>query len=172
VELQKYSSALASGGTFSIKEIAEHINNIDWEGRTTRFLAELPRADELGRRAGERAVARLGSRKIESCKAAVIFENRIAGSMVSPMLGAISGAAIARGVSFRDGVRVRSAEGRVDARGGREVGRQAADARTGTGDQRDAPGWQHRIGRCHRQSPRFAGGSQAQVTVMLPLSAR
>lgn len=72
----------------------------DWEGRTTRFLAELPKAADLGRRAGERAVARLGARKIESCKAAVIFENRIAGSMVSPMLGAISGAAIARGVSF------------------------------------------------------------------------
>lgn len=72
----------------------------DWEGRTTRFLAELPSAAMLGRIAGERAVARLGPRKIDSCKAPVIFESRLAGAMVGPMLGAISGAAIARGVSF------------------------------------------------------------------------
>lgn len=72
----------------------------DWDGHTTRHFSELRKPAEIGRTAGERAVARLGSRKIESCKAPVIFENRLAGSMVSPMLGAISGAAIARGVSF------------------------------------------------------------------------
>jgi PmbA protein len=72
----------------------------DWEGRTARFVADIPSPEEIGRSAGERTVARLGSRKIESCKAPVIFENRVAARLIGPMLGAISGAAVARGVSF------------------------------------------------------------------------
>lgn len=72
----------------------------DYEGRSKRFLAELPSAASMGKIAGERAVARLGSRKIESRKATIIFENRVAGRIVGPALGAISGAAVARGVSF------------------------------------------------------------------------
>ncbi|MGE3303850.1 MAG: TldD/PmbA family protein [Hyphomonadaceae bacterium] len=72
----------------------------DWEGRTTRFFAELPSASEIGRIAGERTAARLGGRKIASGAAPVIFENRVAGRLIGPLLGAISGGAIARGVSF------------------------------------------------------------------------
>jgi PmbA protein len=70
------------------------------EGRTTRWLEDLPAADSIGRTAGERAVKRLGARKLESRTAPVIFENRIAGSMLSALVGAISGPAVARGVSF------------------------------------------------------------------------
>ncbi len=72
----------------------------DYDGRSTRFLGELPAAASLGRTAGERAVARLGARKIESKRAPVIFENRLASRLIGPLLGAISGAAVARGVSF------------------------------------------------------------------------
>ncbi|MDX2234201.1 MAG: metallopeptidase TldD-related protein, partial [Hyphomonadaceae bacterium] len=72
----------------------------DYEGRTTRFLAELPPARTLGQTAGERAVARLGARKLESRRAPVIFENRLASRIIGPLFGAISGAAVARGVSF------------------------------------------------------------------------
>lgn len=72
----------------------------DYDSRTTRFLADLPPAETIGRAAGERAVARLGPRKIESQKAAVIFENRMARGVIAPLLGAISGVAVARGVSF------------------------------------------------------------------------
>ena len=38
--------------------------------------------------------------KVPSQKAAVIFENRLAGRILSPFFGGISGAAVARGVSF------------------------------------------------------------------------
>ncbi len=45
--------------------------------------------------------ARLGARKIDSQKAAVIFENRLAGPhALAVPFGGISGAAVARGVSF------------------------------------------------------------------------
>mgnify|MGYP000902047175 CR=1 FL=1 len=71
-----------------------------YDSKNERFFADLPDPKTIGRNAGERAVSALGARKIESRKAPVIFENRLAGAIIRPMLGAISGAAVARGVSF------------------------------------------------------------------------
>lgn len=70
------------------------------ESRSTRHLSDLPGADLIGRTAGERAVARVRPRKIASTTAPVIFDNRMAGQIVSPAIGAISGPSIARGTSF------------------------------------------------------------------------
>jgi PmbA protein len=70
------------------------------EGRSVRWQADLPTPEEIGRTAGERAVSRLGARKIDSTTAPVIFENRIAASIISPIVGAIAGPSIARGTSF------------------------------------------------------------------------
>ena len=70
------------------------------EGRSTRHAADLPAPEVVGAEAAHRAVARLGARKIDSRKAAVIFDNRQAGSLIGPFVGAIAGPAIARGVSF------------------------------------------------------------------------
>lgn len=72
----------------------------DYEWRTKRFLADLPGPEEIGRIAGERTARRLGARKVASAKAPVIFENRLAGRIISPFFSAISGASVARGVSF------------------------------------------------------------------------
>ena len=70
------------------------------EHRHTRHLSDLPGAGAIGAEAGRRAVARTGPRKIASMTAPVIFENRVAGQVISPLLGAISGPSIARGSSF------------------------------------------------------------------------
>lgn len=70
------------------------------ESRSMRHLSDLPGAELIGRTAGERAVARVGPRKIASTTAPVIFDNRMAGQIVSPAIGAISGPSIARGTSF------------------------------------------------------------------------
>lgn len=45
-------------------------------------------------------MARLNPRRIDSRTAPVIFENRIATALLGPLVGAISGGAVARGVSF------------------------------------------------------------------------
>ena len=71
-----------------------------WEGRSARWREDLPASDKIGQLAGERAVASLAPRKIESRTAPVLFENRIAMSLIGPLIGAISGPAVARGVSF------------------------------------------------------------------------
>jgi PmbA protein len=70
------------------------------EGRATRWDADLPRAEDIGAEAGRRAVASLGARKIASTTAPVIFENRLSSSLLGPLIGAISGPSVARGVSF------------------------------------------------------------------------
>lgn len=70
------------------------------EGRSKRWRADLPTPEEIGAAAGARAVAALAPRKIESRTAPVMFENRISMSLIGPLIGAISGPAVARGVSF------------------------------------------------------------------------
>ncbi|MBC6981040.1 TldD/PmbA family protein [Caulobacter sp. 17J80-11] len=92
------------GSAFSLSAsvIASDENGMEraGEGRTARNLGDLPSAEAIGRDAGERAVKRLGARKIASCTAPVIIENRIAAGMLSALVGAISGPAVARGTSF------------------------------------------------------------------------
>ena len=70
------------------------------DGRATRWDSDLPAPQSIGAEAGRRAVASLGARKIASTTAPVIFENRLAVSLLSPLIGAISGPSVARGVSF------------------------------------------------------------------------
>lgn len=70
----------------------------DYDSRMHRADLRIPEA--IGRRAGERAVARLSPRKLKSRPAPVIFDQRLSASLLSDFAGAINGAAIARGVSF------------------------------------------------------------------------
>ncbi len=70
----------------------------DWSSK--RWESDLTAAPTVGAEAGRRAVQRLGARKIDSRTAPVIFENRLAASLLSPLIGAISGPSVARGNSF------------------------------------------------------------------------
>ncbi|MEZ5945978.1 MAG: TldD/PmbA family protein [Hyphomonas sp.] len=72
----------------------------DYDSWSVRFSKDMPAPEEIGRTAGERTIARLGARKLGTRKAAVIYDRRVAGSLIGAMLGAISGPSIARGVSF------------------------------------------------------------------------
>ena len=54
----------------------------------------------VGRRAGERTVRRLGARKLDTATLPVVFEQRIAGSLLGHLAGAINGAFVTRGTSF------------------------------------------------------------------------
>jgi PmbA protein len=95
----------ASGFSLSASAIAqdEGVMERAGDGRRVRHHADLPDAQEIGAEAGRRAVSRLGARKLESRTAAVIFENRLAASLLSPLISAIAGPSIARGNSFLKG---------------------------------------------------------------------
>ena len=92
----------ATGSSIYASVIAEDDQGMErgGEGRSTRWRSDLPASEWVGTEAGVRAVGRLGARKIESTTAPVIFENRLAASLIGPLLGAISGPSVARGVSF------------------------------------------------------------------------
>ncbi len=96
------ASETSTSFSLGAQPIAERGDDMerDYEWRTKRFFADLPGPESIGRAAGERTVRRLGARKIASQKAPVIFENRLAGRIVGPAISAISGASVARGVSF------------------------------------------------------------------------
>ena len=72
----------------------------DYAWRATRHAGDLLTPEEIGRLAGERAVARLAPATLRSGPRPVVFDPRVAGSLVGHLLGAISGAAIARKASF------------------------------------------------------------------------
>jgi PmbA protein len=72
----------------------------DYDHASARHAADLRSAEEIGRTAGERAVARLNPRKAKSQSVPVVFDARESGGLVGHFAGAISGSAIARGVSF------------------------------------------------------------------------
>ena len=77
--------------------------------RTARHSSDLMPPAEIGRRAGERAVRRLAPGRVKSGSVPIVFDPRVGGSFVGHLLGAISGAAIARRASFlldRDGAQI------------------------------------------------------------------
>jgi len=92
----------ASGFSIGASAIAADENGMEngYEGRSVRWQSDLPEPAAIGTEAGRRAAARLGARKIASTTAPVIFENRLAASLLGPLIGAISGPSIARGTSF------------------------------------------------------------------------
>lgn len=72
----------------------------DYDGASARHGDDLESPEAVGRRAGERTIARLNPRKARSAALPVVFDPRVANGIVGHFAGAISGSSIARGVSF------------------------------------------------------------------------
>ncbi len=72
----------------------------DYDYSSAIHAGDLADPESIGRSAGERATRRLNPRKVQTRKVPVVFEPRVAGSLVGHLSSAINGAAIARGTSF------------------------------------------------------------------------
>jgi PmbA protein len=72
----------------------------DYDQASARHRSDLQDAVAVGRSAGERAVRRLNPRKMKSQAVPIVYDPRVSGGLVGHLAGAISGASIARGVSF------------------------------------------------------------------------
>jgi PmbA protein len=72
----------------------------DQAWHSTHFLADLDSAADIGRKAGMRAVARLNPGRPKPGRYPVIFDPRVAISLLGHFIVAISGSAIARKTSF------------------------------------------------------------------------
>ena len=92
----------SSRHTVGVSAFAERDGQMerDYDHHGQRFLEDLPSPEHVGRTAGERAVARLGSRQMPSGTLPVIFDRRVADNLLGAFLSAISGPSIARGTSF------------------------------------------------------------------------
>jgi PmbA protein len=72
----------------------------DYDYSSAIHAGDLLPPEVIGRAAGERAARRLNPRKVATRKVPVVFEPRVAGSLVSHLASAINGASVARGTSF------------------------------------------------------------------------
>jgi len=75
----------------------------EWDAAGARHLATLPPAEEVGRRATERARARLGAKKAPSAVAALVVDGRAGGRLVSALLDPMGGGALQQRRSFLEG---------------------------------------------------------------------
>lgn len=72
----------------------------DYDGDSRTFQSELRDADDIGQTAAQRALARIDARKPPTGTYPVLFDERVASSLIGHLLGAVNGNAIARGASF------------------------------------------------------------------------
>ena len=72
----------------------------DYAYEGARWLEDLPTPESIGQEAGTRAAARMGAAQIKSGAMPIIFDRRVANSLIASIFGAISGTSIARGTSF------------------------------------------------------------------------
>ena len=97
--LAGYPSSRHSYGCALVAGRNDAMQRDDWY-ETTRDSAELPPPEMVGRRAGERAVKRLGARKIATTQVPVLFEAPIAASLLGHFVSAVSGGNLYRKSSF------------------------------------------------------------------------
>ena len=92
----------ATGYSNSVSVVAGEGSTMqrDYAWHSARHQSDLEAAAEIGKRAAERAVARLNPVSIKPGTMAVVFDPRVATTLLGHFVGAISGSAIARQASF------------------------------------------------------------------------
>lgn len=72
----------------------------DWAAESRAFQADLPAPEDVGRLAGQRTVERAGAQKPVTGGYPVLFDERIAGSLIGHILSAANGSSVVRGASW------------------------------------------------------------------------
>ena len=95
----KYSKTFHSISSIAIAGSDTNMQR-DYEYSAATHASDLILAEKVGSLAAKRAASRLNSKKIKSCTLDVIFEPRVAKSILSSFCSCASGTSIARGTSF------------------------------------------------------------------------
>src|SRR6185295_10531040 len=97
-----HGAYLRSSQSIAVEAIAGAGTAMEREGEYSFVThgSDLEAAETVGRTAGERAVRRLNPRKVTTNKVPVVFEWRVAGSLIGHLASAINGSAVARKTSF------------------------------------------------------------------------
>jgi PmbA protein len=97
--LAGYPSTSHSVSCVLLAQAGEDMQRDYWYS-STRDARELEAAESIGRKAGARAVARLGARKIATQKARVLYAPEVARGLIGHFLGAVRGSSQYRKSSF------------------------------------------------------------------------
>ena len=89
------SASVIASGDGPMERDYEHVSKVR--------AADLPDPASVGRKAAERAARRVDPRKVRSQAVPVVFDPRVAGSIIRHLIGAIAGPAVARGTTFLKG---------------------------------------------------------------------
>ncbi len=72
----------------------------DYAAEARAWAEDLPQPEEIGRLAAERTLARAGSRKPPTGAFPILYDRRVASSLIGHLLAAVNGSAVARGASW------------------------------------------------------------------------
>ncbi len=100
--LAEYESAAHSLSSMPIASENGSMQADHWFS-VARHRSALEEPEAVGRRAAERALARLGARRVSTCEVPVIFDAVTARSLLGNLVSCLSGYAIYRGSSFLAG---------------------------------------------------------------------
>ncbi|WP_342452982.1 TldD/PmbA family protein [Pararoseomonas indoligenes] len=91
-----------SGHSLSVTALAGQGTGMerDYDYASATHLSELDEPETLGRSAGERAVRRLNPIRPATARLPVLYDPRVAGSILGHLTAAANGASVARGTSF------------------------------------------------------------------------
>ena len=93
-----------SGSTFgeSVSPVASRNGSMqrDYWYASNRKLGRLESSRSIGIKAAQRALRRLGARKVKTCAVPVVFDPEMAGSLMRNLASALSGYALYKGASF------------------------------------------------------------------------
>jgi PmbA protein len=97
--LAGYPSTSHSVSCVLLAQVGEDMQRDYWYS-SARDAADLESAQEIGRKAGVRAVARLGARKLSTRKSRVMFAPEVARGLIGHFLGAVRGSSQYRKSTF------------------------------------------------------------------------
>ncbi len=95
-----YESSGSSMSASVLAGDAEMGMETDYDYTAAVYFGDLRTPEDVGRAAGERAVKKLGGRKVPSKRVPIIYDPRVARSVLGHFVAAINGAAVARGTTF------------------------------------------------------------------------
>ena len=99
----EYKTSYCSLAAVPIAQMDEFPMQRDYWFSVARSLRRLESPEDVGRIAGERALRRLGARKVKTARVPVIFDPMVSRSLLDTVAQAVNGDAIYRGASFLAG---------------------------------------------------------------------
>ncbi len=96
---QEYEKTVSS---YILSVLAGEGKNMEkeYDYKSKIFFSELGDFSSIGKKCASRAIKKLGSRKIKTCKTDVLFDSRVSSSLINNLASAANSSLISKGTSF------------------------------------------------------------------------